>query len=114
MLSIFLRPPTLPHPVWGMEEKSAAFLRFSEPGICPGFPSRFGLPTPAASAGLTFPNSKAWPGANGEGFWPDAIDTDKSATPTLAAKAMPTEPGLTWGFISDPEGPAKREYMSWR
>jgi hypothetical protein len=27
---------------------------------------------------------------------------------------MPTEPGLTSGFISDPEGPAKREYMSWR
>jgi serine/threonine protein kinase len=41
--------------------------------------------------------------ATGEGFWPAAIDTDKSATPTLAAKATPKEPSLTWGFISDPK-----------
>src|SRR6266478_1714008 len=39
----------------------------------------------------------------GEGFWPDTIDTDKSATPTLAAKATPTEPGLAWGFIFRPK-----------
>ena len=26
-----------------------------------------------------------------EGFWPDTIDTNKSATPTLAAKAAPAE-----------------------
>ena len=37
----------------------------------------------------------------GEGFWPDAIDTDKSAIPTLAAKAMRTKPSLARGFISE-------------
>ena len=39
----------------------------------------------------------------GEGFWPDAIDADKSAAPAPTAKATPTQPGLTWGFISDPK-----------
>jgi hypothetical protein len=36
-------------------------------------------------------STSAVPSAGGsEGFWPDAIEMEKSATPTLAAKAMPT------------------------
>jgi hypothetical protein len=43
----------------------------------------------------------------GEGFWPDAIERDEMAIPTLAANATPTDPCLTWSFISDLEGPVQ-------
>jgi hypothetical protein len=38
--------------------------------------------------------------ADGEGFWPDVIDTDKSAIPTLAAKATPAEQALDTNFTN--------------
>jgi hypothetical protein len=34
------------------------------------------------------------------GFWPDAIDTNKSATPALAAKAMRTKQTLDTNFTN--------------
>ncbi|OLB18113.1 MAG: hypothetical protein AUI05_03250 [Verrucomicrobia bacterium 13_2_20CM_2_54_15_9cls] len=48
---------------------------------------------------------------NGEEFWAGAIETDKNATPRLAAKATLTELGLARGFILKPEGPTKCDYM---
>jgi hypothetical protein len=63
-------------------------------------PSAVGIFEPVT---ITRSTSAVPDAATGEGFWPDAIDTDKSATPTLAAKATPKEPSLTWGFISDPK-----------
>jgi hypothetical protein len=36
----------------------------------------------------------------GEGFWPDTIDTDKNATPTLAAKATRPEQALDTNFTN--------------
>jgi hypothetical protein len=46
-------------------------------------------------------STSAVPGAGGdEGFWPDAIDTDKSAIPTLAAKATPAEQALDTNFTN--------------
>src|SRR6516225_4044136 len=50
---------------------------------------------------ITRSTSVVMDGGAGEGFWPDAIDANKSAAPTLAAKATATESGLTWGIISD-------------
>ena len=45
---------------------------------------------------ITRSTSAAVDAGAGEGFWPDAIDIDRSATPTLAAKATPSEPGLVF------------------
>jgi hypothetical protein len=52
--------------------------------------------------------------AAGEGFWPDATDTNKSATVTPAAKATRTEPALTWEFISHPKGSTNCYDRDWR
>jgi hypothetical protein len=36
----------------------------------------------------------------GEGFWPDAIDTNKSTTPTPVAKATPAKQALGTNFTN--------------
>jgi hypothetical protein len=36
----------------------------------------------------------------GDGFWPDAIDPHRSATPMLAAKATPVEQPLDTNFTN--------------
>src|SRR6266513_775441 len=60
---------------------------------------------------ITRSTSAAANAGAGEGFSPDATDTDKSVTATPAAKATPPEPGLAWGFISDPKRPTNCDYV---
>ena len=66
-------------------------LHFSSGDTCPLGSDRVSSAVEMFEPVTITRSTSAVPSAGGsEGFWPDAIDTDKSATPTLAPKAMPT------------------------